>query len=70
MNGEKGKHWPAIISTLLVIGIAVLGWNVSLIKDLGERMDKINNNFMEHRLDYAQHKTATQKDIEALQKKE
>jgi len=68
MNGTK--YWPAIISTLLVIGITILGWNVTLINELGDKIDKINENFMEHRLDYAEHKTETELKIQALENKD
>lgn len=67
---DKTKWWPALISALLVIGIAILSWNVTLINNLGYKIDKLNEHFNEHRLDYAQHKTETQLKIEALENKE
>jgi len=81
MSGTNGKYWPAIISALLVVGIAFMGWGVSEMKDLrtlitqnnsdlNDKIDEINKSFNDFNVDYRVHKTDVQNDIEALQKKE
>lgn len=66
----NGKNLLTFITVLVTIGVALLAINVKLMYSLSAKVDQINNTFVKHELDYVQHKTSVEKDIQALQKKE
>lgn len=70
MTKDNETNLIKFIAIITTIGVALLMVGVGLMYSLFGQISDLNAGFTKHQLDYVEHKAITQKDIEALQRKE